>query len=306
MPMPQRLLALLTDTPQSGDMLGRQLGVERVAVNTLARKLQEQGVPLTVGRAGYALAAGTPAPTLVPVRGAWGQALRYFGEIDSTQNALRDWAADREDPAPHGAVVVAERQTAGRGRRGRTWQTGQGNLVFSVLLRGPLPLATLPTLPLAAGVALQRAAGGGRLKWPNDLLDDQGRKLGGILLEAELRGEEARQAALGIGLNVTEAPAGAGTMAVYRPQVTRAELLADLLAELEYWLSAPVPEVLEAWRAVSATLGQTVRFDLAGRGMLEGIAHDLDAQGSLLVTLPSGEKVTVDAGDVELVGQLQN
>ena len=302
--MPERLLQLLTTTPQSGDDLGAALGLSRVSVNALAHRLRDQGVPLAVSRAGYALEPGTPAPGLVPVSGELGRALRYFGEIDSTQNALRDWAADPQEPAPHGAVVVAERQTAGRGRRGRVWQTGTGNLVFSVLLRGPLPLASLPTLPLAAGVALHRAAGGGGLKWPNDLLDGEGRKLAGILLEAELRGEEARQAVLGIGINVTDAPEGAGTVDRYRPGVTRAGLLADVLAELERWLWAPTAEVLPAWRAASVTLGRPVRFELAEHGKMEGVARDIDMQGSLLVALPDGREVTVGAGDVELVGRL--
>ncbi|WP_261664095.1 biotin--[acetyl-CoA-carboxylase] ligase [Deinococcus sp. Marseille-Q6407] len=309
--MPDRLLPLLTDTPQSGDALGAALELSRVTVHSLAHRLQEQGVPLEVSRAGYALAAGTPAPGLVPVRGQFGQALRYFGEVSSTQDTLHDWAADPQSPASHGAVVVAERQTAGRGRRGRTWQTSGGSLVFSVLLRGPLPLASLPTLPLAAGVALQRAVGGGFLKWPNDLLDGEDRKLAGILLEAELRGEEARQAVLGIGINVSQAPSGAATAEQFRPGVSRAELLADVLGELEHWLSAPVPEVLDAWRAVSATLGRQVRFELPGQsaqngqsGVLEGRASDLDDQGSLLVSLPDGQLVRVGAGDVELVGRL--
>ncbi|GHG08833.1 hypothetical protein GCM10017783_21760 [Deinococcus piscis] len=302
--MSERLLQLLTAVPQSGDDLGAALGLSRVSVHAHAHRLREQGVPLQVRRAGYALEPGTPAPGVLALRGGFGRALRYYGETGSTQDTLRDWAADVHSPALHGAVVVAERQTAGRGRRGRTWQTGTGNLVFSVLLRGPLPLSSLPTLPLAAGVAMQRAVGGGSLKWPNDLLDAQGRKLAGILLEAELRGEEARQAVLGIGINVTEAPQGAGTVDHLRPGVTRAELLADVLAELEHWLAAPGPEVLDAWRAVSATLGQPVRFELPGQGHLEGVARDVDAQGSLLVALPDGRTVTVGAGDVELIGQL--
>ncbi|MFC6617736.1 biotin--[acetyl-CoA-carboxylase] ligase [Deinococcus radiophilus] len=304
--MPERLLPLLTETPRSGDELGEALGLGRVMVNTLAHRLRGQGVPLEVGRTGYALQRGTPAPGMVPIQGQFGQALRYYGEIDSTQDTLRTWANDVHDSAPHGAVVVAERQRAGRGRRGRSWLTAEGSLVFSLLLRGPLPLAALPTLPLAAGVALRRAAGGGGLKWPNDLLDNQGRKVAGILLEAELRGEEARQAVLGIGINVSEAPEGAGNVHSFRPGVTRAELLGELLAALEYWLNAPADEVLDAWRAVSVTLGRPVQFTPAGGGPRTGTAVDIDAQGSLLVALPGGVRQVVSAGDVELVGQFQS
>ncbi|GAA5514036.1 bifunctional ligase/repressor BirA [Deinococcus carri] len=300
-------MPLLTDRPQTGDALGARLGVNRVTVNTLARRLAEEGVPVTVSRGGYALAAGTPAPQLVPLTGAFGQAMRYLGTVGSTQDEARAWADDPDRPAPHGAVVVAERQTAGRGRRGRTWDTTHGTLVFSVLLHGPLPLPDLGRMPLAAGVALQAACAGldvgSGLKWPNDLLAPDSRKLAGILLEADLRGEEARRAVLGIGVNVSAAPPGAAHLGEFAPGLTRADLLARILAELEHWLAAPPDAVLEAWRAANITLGREVRVTTAG-GELSGMALDLDPQGSLLVRTSAGTTVTVHAGDVQLVGTL--
>ncbi|BDP40612.1 hypothetical protein DAETH_05810 [Deinococcus aetherius] len=301
--VPARLLPLLTDQPQSGDVLGARLGVGRVTVNTLVRRLAEDGVPVVTTRGGYALEPGTPAPQLVTVTGTLGRAMRYVGTVGSTQDEVRAWADDSRDPAPHGAVVVAERQTAGRGRRGRAWDTTHGTLVFSVLLDGPLPLPDLALMPLAAGVALQAACGVGGLKWPNDLLSADGRKLAGILLEADLRGEEARRAVLGIGVNVTAAPPGAAHLAEFAPGVTRAALLARVLAELERWLAAPPADVLEAWRGVSVTLGREVRV-VTGRGEITGTAVDLDAQGGLVIRPPGGPPVTVHAGDVRLVGTL--
>ncbi|GAA5533464.1 bifunctional ligase/repressor BirA [Deinococcus aluminii] len=301
--VPARLLPLLTEQPQTGDALGTRLGVGRVTVNTWARRLAEDGVPVVVTRGGYALAPGTPAPQLVPVSGTFGQAMRYAGTVGSTQDEARAWADDPHDPAPHGAVVVAERQTAGRGRRGRAWDTTHGTLVFSVLLAGPLALPDLALMPLAAGVALQAACGVGGLKWPNDLLAPDGRKLAGILLEADLRGEEARRAVLGIGVNVSAAPEGAAWLSEFRPGLTRAALLARILAELERWLAAPPQAVLEVWRAVNVTLGREVRV-VTPRGILTGTALDLDAQGSLLIRTPEGTTVTAHAGDVQLVGTL--
>lgn len=308
--MPHRLLPLLTDRPQSGDDLGKILGVGRVTVNTLARRLQEDGVPVQIGRAGYALAPGTPAPGLVPLRGLFGRALCYRSSVTSTQDEIRFWADAERQPAPHGAVVVAERQTAGRGRRGRAWETGQGALVFSLLLRGAphtdLSLARLPLLPLAAGVALHAACtelgvpcG---LKWPNDLLTPDGRKLAGILLEADLRGEEARRAVLGIGLNVGSAPEGAGYLQEWVPDLTRAAVLGEVLAALEHWLAQPAPDLLAAWKAASLTLGRRVQVQTR-QGPVQGMAHDLDPQGNLLVETASGP-VTVTAGDVQLIGGL--
>ncbi|MBZ9750014.1 biotin--[acetyl-CoA-carboxylase] ligase [Deinococcus sp. HMF7604] len=305
--MPDRLLPLLTAAPQTGDALGQALGVGRVTVNTLARRLQESGVPVEVSRAGYALAAGTPAPQFVRAGGLLGAALRYRGTVTSTQDEARAWADEAPGGAPQGAVVVAERQTAGRGRRGRAWDTTHGTLVFSVLLRqgasgAPLTLPELALLPLAAGVATARAAGAGRLKWPNDLLTEDGRKLAGILLEADLRGEEARRAVLGIGINVSAAPPEAAHLREFRPDLTRAALLSGLLHELHTWLTAPAAEILVAWRAHNLTLGRAVRVQTPA-GLLEGLATDLDPQGSLLVQTASGLR-TISAGDVQLVGTL--
>ena len=304
--MPLRLLPLLTDRPQSGDDLGQALGVGRVTVNTLARRLQEDGVPVVISRAGYALAAGTPAPGLVPLRGEFGRALCYRGTVTSTQDDLRLWADAERHPAPHGAVVVAERQTAGRGRRGRSWDSTHGALMFSLLLREALTLPELARMPLAAGVALHAACTAlgvpCGLKWPNDLLTPDGRKLSGILLEADLRGEEARRAVLGIGINVGAAPQGAAHLQEAAPRLTRAEVLGEVLGQLEHWLTQPAPAVLAAWKAASLTLGRPVRVATA-RAVVEGVARDLDEQGNLLVETEAGVQ-TVGAGDVQLVGTL--
>lgn len=303
--MPDRLLPLLSDQPQTGDDLGARLGVGRVTVNTLAKKLLEDGVPLEITRAGYALAAGTPAPQLVPLRGEFGRAMRYAGTVGSTQDEIRRWADDPVQPAPHGAVWVAERQTSGRGRRGRAWGTAHGALAFSMLLRDHagqvLTLAELALMPLAVGVALQEAAGAGGLKWPNDLLSPDRRKIAGILLDADLRGEEVRRAVLGIGVNVSSAPPGAACLHEFHPHYTRAQFLADTLAALERWLDAPADEMLNAWRERSLTLGQHVQIQ-AARGPLEGVAVDIDSHGSLLVQDARGTVHTVHAGDVQLVG----
>lgn len=309
------LLDLLTDQPQTGNTLGERLGVGRVTINSWAHKYQEEGVPIVISRAGYALAPGTPAPALVRVRGKLGAALRYEGTVGSTQDEVRAWAnasPDTAQGAPHGAVVVAERQTAGRGRRGRAWDTTHGTLAFSVLLRPQaapeaLSLARLPLLPLAAGVALQEACAGlgvpCGLKWPNDLLTPDLRKLAGILLEADLRGEEARQVVLGIGVNVSAAPPGAAWLTQDAPELNRARVLQEILVRLEHWLHEPSEQILQAWQANSLTLGREVSVQTAS-GEVQGRATALDAQGSLILETPSGERVTVSAGDVQLLGVL--
>ena len=202
--------------------------------------------------------------------------------------------------------MVAERQTAGRGRRGRSWDTTGGTLVFSVLLRPDsgvsLTLADLSLLPLAAGVAVQAACGVGGLKWPNDLLAPDGRKLAGMLVEADIRGEEARRVIIGIGVNVTHAPPGAAHLGEDHQGLTRAALLGTVLDALEHWLTASGPDVLAAWTAASVTLGRPVRVHTP-QGIVEGMAARLDGHGSLIVDTTGGPR-TISAGDVDLIGTL--
>ncbi len=299
------LLACLDETFTSGERLARRLGLSRVAVWKQAHRLQKAGYPIEVvqGR-GYRLRPGSPAPHLLlpRLRGRFGRAYRYLGRTTSTQDELRAWA---EAGASEGAVVLAEQQTGGRGRRGRPWVSPPGaGLYFSVLLRPRLPLTELLRLSLAAGVALAETAEVGGLKWPNDLLAPDGRKLAGVLVEADLRGEEVRYLLLGIGLNVHRAPLPpeAAFLEAYRPGLRRVDLLARLLARLEYWYDR-LPEaeaVCEAWRRLSNTLGRPVRIDTP-TGPVEGLAEDLEPSGALRVRLPDGTARTISAGDVALL-----
>ncbi|MCR4391542.1 MAG: biotin--[acetyl-CoA-carboxylase] ligase [Candidatus Acetothermia bacterium] len=232
-----------------------------------------------------------PQVVLPRLRGRFGRPYRYLGVVGSTQDALRQWA---RAGAPEGAVVLAERQTAGRGRWGRAWVSPGGGLYFSVLLR---PVQPLPLLPLAAGVALVDACQLGGLKWPNDLLAPDGRKLAGVLAEAEVQDGGAQAVYLGVGLNVEPdgLPLGAAGLAEFRP-VDRAELLAEVLWALEVWTSAPPEAVGHAWRQRNCTLGRWVRVTM-GEGAVEGVAVDLAADGALVVQTRAGQR-TVRAGDV--------
>lgn len=168
---------------------------------------------------------------------------------------------------PIGSVVVAEHQTAGRGRLDRRWEAPPGTaLLVSFVLR-PSPL-----MSLAAGVAAAKACGGGvRLKWPNDILLGDA-KVGGILVESS-----PTKAICGIGINLTWAPQGAAQL-----NQNRDLLLGKLRIELERWASASPQDVLASWRDLSATLGRRVRVELAGK-VIEGMAEDIGSRGELIV-----------------------
>jgi len=200
--------------------------------------------------------------------------------------------------APHGTLVTAAAQTAGRGRQGRGWVAPPGcALLMSVVLRELQDHARL--LPLAAGVAVAQVCGPeARIKWPNDVLVADGGKVAGILAEGRpLEG----WAVLGIGLNVAvdvdDLPPAlhgvAGTLGLARGDVER--LLQELLAALSETLTLEPQALLEALRERDALLGQEISW-AAGNGRAVGI----DGAGRLLVRLEEGRTLALDAGEVHL------
>lgn len=204
--------------------------------------------------------------------------VRWFAEVGSTNQRAAELA---REGAADGVVVGADHQSAGRGRRGRVWESRPGSaLLVSVILR-PVP----PLVTLAAGVAAATACGDVagvpvRLKWPNDVLSAAGGgKVGGIL--SELIGDAA---VVGLGLNLAWAPAGAACLG---PDVDREALLGAWLAALD----AP-GDVLARYRERCSTLGRRVRVELPGE-TVEGVADEVDDEGRLVV---DGRPIT--AGDV--------
>ena len=215
---------------------------------------------------------------------------------DSTNARARELALGG---APHGTVVTADEQTAGRGRSGRTWSARPGSgLLMSVLIRDLTERHAM--LPLAAAVAICEALPDVpcRIKWPNDIWIDR-RKLAGILIEG--RPQEG-WAVIGIGLNVSTEPQEfpeelrdtATSLLAVGAITGREELLDVLLQRLSSGLDAPVAEILTAWRSRDALKGTAITWD-AGSGTAAGI----DDEGSLLVDTPEG-RVALGAGEVHL------
>ena len=215
----------------------------------------------------------------------------HYRETDSTNERGKALALTG---APHGTLVTADSQTAGRGRQGRTWTAAPGDaLLMSVVLRELDEL-----LPLRAAVAV---AGSlpveAMIKWPNDVWVE-GRKVSGILVEG--RPQEG-WAVLGIGLNVAtrefpeELREIATSLALAGASVTRDEALAALLAALDEALALSASDVLGRWRARDALLGAPVAW-AEGLGSGAGVT---DA-GALRVELEDGSVVELDAGEVHL------
>ena len=230
-------------------------------------------------------------------------------EVGSTNDvALRAG----QDGVPHGTVILAERQTAGRGRLGRDWYSPPGTgLWFSVVLRYALEPAQVWMLTLGAGLAVANAVRDTAgipvdLKWPNDVRTG-GRKLAGVLTEACSDRDRLQLAVVGIGLNVNQDPRefpgdlvdtatslNIETGSVHR----RSAVLANVLRELDAVYSVLDPDHIRArWREASTMWGHPVRVT-CGDTAVEGIAEDLSPEGALCLRTPDGEVTTVRSGDV--------
>jgi BirA family biotin operon repressor/biotin-[acetyl-CoA-carboxylase] ligase len=219
---------------------------------------------------------------------------------DSTNERARELAARG---APHGTLVTADEQSAGRGRQGRTWTAPPRTAVLMSLLLRDLD-ARQALLPLAAAVAVceaceEEARVACQVKWPNDVWIDR-RKVAGILVEG--RPQES-WAVLGIGLNVDipeedfppELRETATSLLIADGARPLDELLELLLDALRRWLEAPQQDVLSAWRERDALKGERIGW---GEGS-SGVAAGIDDSGALLVDT-SGGRVALDAGEVHL------
>jgi BirA family biotin operon repressor/biotin-[acetyl-CoA-carboxylase] ligase len=237
-------------------------------------------------------------------------------EIGSTNARARDLA---QTGAPEGTLVLAESQTSGRGRLGRSWHSPAGrNLYFTLILKPPCAPAEAALIPLTAGLAGAEAIGRltgtqPEVKWPNDLMLG-GRKIAGILSEMECRGVVVRFVVLGVGLNVNmtaadlppelAAQAGSLRLALGRP-FDRAQVLAAFLNRLETryrtLLLGGRAELLADYRQVCQTLGSRVQYALENE-LVTGTAEEIDGEGNLLVRREAdGRMIRITAGDVSLL-----
>jgi BirA family biotin operon repressor/biotin-[acetyl-CoA-carboxylase] ligase len=208
----------------------------------------------------------------------------HLRSVGSTNARARELA---EGGAPHGTLVTASEQTAGRGRQGRTWVTPPGTAIAaSVILRSFDDL-----LPLRAGLAVADLAGdGARVKWPNDVLLD-GRKVAGILVEARA----PDWAVVGIGVNVVSVPPEVEDIATALGRSDVEAALAELLVALDRRVAQPAVDVLAAVRERDALLGRRVRWSGG-----EGVGAGIDSSGALLVETGSGT-TALSAGEVHLI-----
>lgn len=301
-----------------GEALAQKLGLTRADVFRHIESLRARGYLIDAVRGGYRLRAAPDRLTsleLGPLLDThdFGQTILHYASVDSTNARALDLA---EEGALHGETVIAEEQTKGRGRRGRTWASPKGvNIYLSVVLRPALTAERAAELTLVAAVAVAEVVRElgveARIHWPNDILVGR-RKLAGILCEMATRQDgSVRFAVLGVGINVNARledfpdevrPLATSVAMELGRKVDRAVLCARLLGKLEEWYDRHGEEglapVLARWRALSGTLGARVSVQLDGEREVTGIAVDLDDSGALLLRDAQGTVHRVVSGEV--------
>ena len=303
------LLRLLADAGfHSGADLARELGATPAAIRLALRELEDLGIELERVRGrGCRLAEAYDYLDAGAVRAQLGAHARLFhlemlDACASTNTLLLERA---REGAPAGQVIACELQSAGRGRRGNSWQSGLGgSLTFSLLWRFGQGAAGLSGLSLAAGVAVARAlasigVAGVQLKWPNDLLH-AGRKLGGILIEVHGDGPGATAAVIGIGLNVrlhtslrdaiTQAVTDVTSISGQVPQRNRllAAVLIELAQVLEQFSAHGFAPLRQEWMARHAHQGRSVTLSSGDGGTVTGTAAGVAEDGALLLETARG------------------
>ncbi len=303
----------------SGGKLSSKLKVSRTAIWKHIKALEQEGYEVeAVPSKGYRLVT-VPDILLKSeieqglITKIIGREIHLHSEVVSTNTSAMEMASRG---APEGTVVIAEKQTGGKGRLGRKWISPKGNLYLSVILRPAIPTHKAPLITLMGAVAVAsairkkcelRAA----IKWPNDILLS-GKKCGGLLTEMSAEPDRIKHIVLGIGVDVnmkiSELPVEIRQMtttisAEKGEKIDRSPLLQQVLAELDRWYQVFLQNeagVLKEWKELNMTIGSRVTVSGTGE-ILEGTAQDIDNEGRLILKLDNGSVRQAAAGDVTML-----
>ncbi len=301
----------------SGEELSKTAGLSRAAIWKRVESLRNEGYDIEASpHLGYRL-LGVP-DSLIPSEIKWSLKTRTLGrevisykKIDSTNTAAYDMA---KKGIKEGVVVVADEQTKGRGRLGRTWASpARGGVYLSCILRPAMSPGEVPKLTLAASISVAktiREVSGltAVIKWPNDVLINS-KKVSGILLEMKAEQDRLDFVIIGIGINVNTPlkllpKIGTSIAGELGEEISRIKLTQVLLENLEanYRLvtNGDFSKVIDEWKDLTDMLGSRIRITLPNREF-EGQAIDVDSDGTLLVRLDNGFIEKIFSGDVRLL-----
>jgi BirA family biotin operon repressor/biotin-[acetyl-CoA-carboxylase] ligase len=307
----------------SGEELCKHAGISRAAIWKHMEGLREAGYEIeAVPNLGYKLMA-TP-DRLISSEIKWKLKTKIFGKevisykkVDSTNDIAYQLA---EKGVKEGTVILAEEQSKGKGRHGRSWVSpSKGGIYMSCVLRPKITPDEIPGITLLAAVAVAKAIREtasleASIKWPNDIMLD-GKKVCGILTEMKAQQDSVDFIILGIGINVNTPlkllPKGSSSLKdeLFRcgaksATISRVELVKNILEGLEEYYNLSQDKgfkpVIEMWKSFPGILGSRVKVILPSRAF-EGLAHDIDSDGALIVRLDSGMLEKVSSGDVVMV-----
>jgi BirA family biotin operon repressor/biotin-[acetyl-CoA-carboxylase] ligase len=307
------------DGPVSGEQISAKLGMSRSAVWKHIKELKGMGYEIEASqKEGYRLIKKSnrllPYEVHKRLRTNFiGKKMRYYETTPSTNWIGREMAEEQDAAKLHGMVIIAEEQTGGMGRLGRSWVSPAGGVWFTIVLKPDIPIDRVFMVTMAGSVAVARAIRreydlGALIKWPNDIYIGD-KKVGGLLLELFAEADQIHYCLLGVGVDVNVSP---GELTGVKSSVTsissemghnvdRAVFLARVLKEFEsrYLLieSGEYDAVIREWKSFSSTLEHRVAINTM-KATFEGEAIDIDEFGALLIRKDNGKVERVIAGDI--------
>ena len=321
--MKNEILRLLktSDTYISGQQLCGYFKVSRTSVWKVMEQLKKEGYEIeAVRNRGYRLVSSPDVMSEAEIKSLlgteWaGRKVVYYDETDSTNNRAKD---SGEKNGAHGTLFIADKQNAGKGRRGRAWESPSGKSIYmTILLRPQITPDKAPMLTLIMGLSVAegiRKVSGAEteIKWPNDIVMNK-KKVCGILTEMATEMEYVNYVVIGVGINVnqqqfpeeiadTAASLCRETGRIYR----RSELIAAVLERFEenygiFLKTGDLSGIQKAYDAVLVNCGQEVRVLEPGHEY-EAVAEGINRNGELMVRLPDGERRYIFAGEVSVRG----
>ncbi|OPX67052.1 MAG: putative biotin ligase [Methanoregulaceae archaeon PtaB.Bin056] len=315
-----RVLEVLekSDGPVSGEAISNTLGISRSAVWKHIKELIDMGYEITAShREGYRLKKSSnrllPYEVHKKLRTSFtGKKMRYFESTTSTNWVARQMAEEQDPASLHGMVIIAEQQTGGIGRLGRSWVSPRGGIWATVVVKPKIPIERVFMITMAGAIAIARALRkeydlGALIKWPNDIYIGDS-KVAGLLLEISAEADQIHYAVLGLGVDANVSPtdlsglpkAVTSVSIEVGHDVDRPALLARILKEFEsrYLLleAGEYESIVREWKSLSCTLEHRVRVNTL-KTCVEGEAIDIDEYGALLIRKDNGKVERVIAGD---------
>lgn len=322
--MPQSAFKVLefleqADSPISGELISNKLGISRTAVWKHINELRAMGYDISSSqKEGYRLAKTSskllPHEVHKKLKTRFiGKKLRYLESTPSTNWVAKDICSEGEIEKLHGLVIIAEEQTGGIGRMGRTWVSPSGGIWITIVLKPRIPIDHVFMVTMAGSIAVARAIRkeydlGALIKWPNDIFIGN-KKVAGLLLELSAEADTIHYCALGIGIDVN-VPLNQFSKELQKDitsisselghEVDRAIFLARILKEFENRFllieSGEYDAIVREWKSLSCTLEHRVHITTM-KNSFEGEAIDIDEYGALIIRKDNGKIERVIAGD---------